>query len=130
MAALLFAAIGLSTPFFLGYLAFTLAMGLLAMALAAVGIRGQPVRGDGHEQRLHVLRQGVLAPAQQRMRPRRPQQREPRTRRQAHADPGVVAAAREQPLHVVDQRLHLRRRRGLRGRRDLKPTGPTGGARP
>ena len=50
------------------------------LAVAAVGIRGEAVRGDRHEQRLHVFRQHVLAPAQQRMRPRRTQQRQARTR--------------------------------------------------
>ena len=61
--------------------------------------------GDRGEQGLHVLGHHVPPPEQHRVRARGAQQGDARARRQAHAHAGGVAAARQQRLHVADQRL-------------------------
>src|SRR3954465_14160569 len=74
--------------------------------LLAVALRTrsgcQAMAGDEREHGLHALGHAVRAPGEERMRARRREQREARAWREADADFRMLAARREQHLHILD----------------------------
>ena len=72
---------------------------------AGVRIHYQPVFGHGCEQGLHVFRLHVRTIFQKGMRTRGAQQGQPGTWRQSGAHARLLPTARQQPLHVVHQRI-------------------------